>query len=90
MMLETFSELFNLFAQVSMVFFRGIGLSLSEAQFDLVLFSRKHTNPSIYVSLNGRFMPVVPIFRYIGVVFDGKLLWGGTRALHPVEIFQEN
>jgi hypothetical protein len=26
--------------------------------------------------LNGRFMPVVPNFRYLGVVFDGKLLWG--------------
>jgi hypothetical protein len=56
----------------------------------LVLFSRKHTNPPISVSLNGRFMPVVPNFRYLGVVFDGKLIWESTRALHPAEIFQEN
>jgi hypothetical protein len=42
----------------------------------LVLFSRKHTNPPIYMSLNGRLMPVVPKFRYLAVVFDGKLLWG--------------
>jgi hypothetical protein len=29
-----------------------------------------------YLSLNGRFMPMVPNFRYLGVVFDGKLLSG--------------
>jgi hypothetical protein len=39
---------------------------------------------------NGRFMPVVPNFRYFGVVFDDKLLLGGTRALHPAEMFQDN
>jgi hypothetical protein len=57
-------------------FFLGIGLSISEAKSELVLFSRRHTNPPICVSLNGRSMPVVPNFRYLGVVFDGKLLWG--------------
>jgi hypothetical protein len=51
-------------------FFLGMRLSISE------MFSRKHTSPPICVSLNGRFMPVVPNFRYLGVVFDGKLLWG--------------
>jgi hypothetical protein len=54
-----------------MVFFREIGLSISKAKSELVLFSRKHTNLPIYGSLNGRFMPMMPNFR---VVFDGKLL----------------
>jgi hypothetical protein len=58
------------------LFFRGVRLSISEAKSELVLFSRKHTNPPIYVSLNGRLMPVVPNFRYLGVVFDRKLLLG--------------
>jgi hypothetical protein len=56
-------------------FFREIGLSISKAKSELVLFSRKHTNLPIYVSLNGRFMPMMPNFRYLGIVFDGKLLW---------------
>jgi hypothetical protein len=55
-------------------FFRGIGLSISEAKLELVLFARTHTNPPINVSLNGLFMPVMHNYRYLGVVFDGKLL----------------
>jgi hypothetical protein len=39
----------------------------------LVLSSKNHTNPPIYVSLNGRFIHVVPNFRYLGVVFNRKL-----------------
>jgi hypothetical protein len=57
-------------------FFMNIGLSISESKSELVLFSRKHTNPSVCVTLNGQCMPVVPKFRYLGVVFDRKLLWG--------------
>jgi hypothetical protein len=62
--------------------FMEIGLPISE----LVLFSRKHINPSVCVTLNGQCMPVVPKFRYLGVVFDRKLLWG--RALHSAELLQ--
>jgi hypothetical protein len=57
-------------------FFRDIGLSISESKTELVWFSRKHTNLSVCVTLNGRCMSVVPKFRYLGVVFDRKLLWG--------------
>jgi hypothetical protein len=70
-------------------FFREIGLSISEAKFELVLFSRKHTNPPIYVSLNGSFVPVVPNFRYFGVVFDGKLLWGHSCATSSRNVSRE-
>jgi hypothetical protein len=55
--------------------FRDIEVSVSESKTEVVLFSRKHINPSVYVTLNGHGMPVVPKFRYFGVVFDGKLLW---------------
>jgi hypothetical protein len=51
-------------------FFRDIVLLISE----LVLFSREHTYPSVCVTLNGKCMSVVPKFRYLGVVFDEKLL----------------
>jgi hypothetical protein len=57
-------------------FFRYIGLSISESKSGLVLFSRKHTNSSVCVTLNGQCMSVVPKFRYLRVVFDEKLLWG--------------
>jgi hypothetical protein len=57
-------------------FFRDIGLSISESKSELVLFSRKHTNPSVCVAINGQCLSVVPKFRYLGVVFDGKLIWG--------------
>jgi hypothetical protein len=56
-------------------FFWDIGLSIPESKSELVLFSRKHTNPSVCVTLNGQCMSVVPEFRYRGVVFHGKLLW---------------
>jgi hypothetical protein len=57
-------------------FFRDIGLSISESKSELVLFSMRHINPLICMTLNGQYMPVVPEFRYLGVVFDRKLLWG--------------
>jgi hypothetical protein len=57
-------------------FFRRIGLSILKAKSELVLFSRKHANPPIYESLNGRFMPVVPNFRFSRVrMLDG---WQGS------------
>jgi hypothetical protein len=57
-------------------FFRDIEVSVSESKTEVVLFSRKHSNPSVRVTLNGHGMPVVPKFRHFGVLFDGKLLWG--------------
>jgi hypothetical protein len=44
-----------------------------------------HTKPPIYVYLNGRFVPVVLNFSYLGVAFDGKLLWG-----HSCTTFSRN
>jgi hypothetical protein len=43
-------------------FFRDIGRSLSESKSELILFSRKYTNPSVCVTLNGQCMSVVPEF----------------------------
>jgi hypothetical protein len=39
-------------------FFRDIRLSISESKSEFVLFSRKYTNPSVCVTLNGQCMPV--------------------------------
>lgn len=56
-------------------FFEKIGLSVSEKKSEIVLFSRKHTNEDIQILMNGSRMPVSETFRYLGVVFDRKLLW---------------
>jgi hypothetical protein len=44
-------------------FFKDIGLSISQSKPKLVLFSRKNTNLSGCVTLNGQCMSVVPEFR---------------------------
>jgi hypothetical protein len=49
-------------------YFRDIGLSISESKSEHLLFSRKHSNPSIFVTLNGQCMSGVPKFQH--------LLWG--------------
>ncbi len=56
-------------------FFAEIGLSISEKKTELVLFSRKHTNPEVRIDLNGAQVKISNSFRYLGVVFDRKLLW---------------
>jgi ribonuclease HI len=62
-------------------FFSDIGLSISEKKSELVLFSRKHSTPNVQVSLNGRLLKVSDHFRYLGVIFDRKLLWNGHVRL---------
>jgi ribonuclease HI len=62
-------------------FFRNRGLQISETKSELVLFSRKHSNPPVNVSLNGRLLPVEPTFKYLGVVFDQKLIWSAHVKL---------
>jgi hypothetical protein len=69
-------------------FFRDIGLLISESKSELVSFSRKHTNPSVCVTLNGQYMSVVSEFHYFGVVFDRKLLWGAHA--HKRTTFSRN
>jgi hypothetical protein len=66
-------------------FFRDMGLSIYESKSELVLFSRKHTDPSVCVTLNGECMSVVPKFHYLDVVFDEKFLYGA----HVVYIQQK-
>jgi hypothetical protein len=55
-------------------FFRNIGLSISESKSELVLFSIKHTNPSVCVTLNGQCTPVGPKF--------GALVWCSTENFY--------
>jgi hypothetical protein len=65
--------------------FANIGLSILESKSELMLFSRKHTNPSVCVTLNGQCLSVVPEFRYLGVVYQ-KTSMGRTRALHAAQM----
>jgi ribonuclease HI len=64
-------------------FFLNIGLSISEKKSELVLFSRKRSTPTIQVFLNDRLLTVSKNFRYLGVVFDEKLLW--NSHIHLVQ-----
>jgi ribonuclease HI len=63
------------------VFFSNIGLSISEKKSELVFFSRKHTTPIAQIGLNGRLLTVSNNFRYLGVIFDQKLLWNAHVRL---------
>jgi hypothetical protein len=54
----------------------GLNEFFRDSRYLSSYYSQGNTNPSVYVTLNGQCMSVVPKFRYLGVVFDGKLLWG--------------
>jgi hypothetical protein len=69
-------------------FFRNIGLSISESKSELVLFSIKHTNSSVYVTLNGHCMPVGPEISVPWCGVRQKTSMTRTRALHSAEMLQ--
>jgi ribonuclease HI len=56
-------------------FFAKIGLSVSEKKSEIMIFSRKHSDPEAQITLNGTPLKLSNTFRYLGVVFDRKLLW---------------
>lgn len=52
-----------------------LGLTLSQAKTEFMLFSRQHITPSIRLRLDNKLLKRVHEFRYLGVIFDHKLKW---------------
>jgi ribonuclease HI len=51
------------------------GLDFSAEKSSVMVFTRKHTSPEVHLELNGRMIKVVDNIRYLGVIWDRKLLW---------------
>jgi hypothetical protein len=43
---------------------------------EVVLFYRKHLQPSVSIRIGGKLLPQSVSFKYLGVFFDSGLRWG--------------
>ncbi|XP_055608580.1 uncharacterized protein LOC129755905 isoform X1 [Uranotaenia lowii] len=55
---------------------RNLGIEFSPSKTELVVFSRKHSPPQIELLMIGRTLTQSLSFKYLGVWFDSKCLWG--------------
>jgi hypothetical protein len=60
-------------SSLSVFFFLLLGLTISSATSDVVLFSRRHLRPPVSVWIGGRLLPQLVSFKYLGVFFDAGL-----------------
>jgi hypothetical protein len=74
------------------VFFSSMGLTISSAKSEVMLFSRKHERPPILIRIGSHVLPQTTTFKYLGMFFDCGLRWSTQtkyvrrRCLERIEI----